>query len=254
MSFINKLTRKFGAATPPVSSQSWPESAFSAEQHQQRNHQFTTAYQAISDPQQAFDFCRTQADEGVVQALYLLALQYEQGDGQQSFLQEALSCYHRAAQCGHAESLFNLGLLQLQGTSGKPNAVLAFNYFEQAAKLGLAQAQYNLASMLDQGSGCFQDQAAAFSWYNKAAEQGYTQAWNNIAVMYYQGEGVPQDKLQAYAWTLLAAKAGVEEAIAAEPEMTQALSSTEVLVGKAQFEHLQQGFVQFLPIDLRMSG
>jgi TPR repeat protein len=254
MSFINELTRKFGAVTPPVSSQSWPETAFSAEQHQLRNSQFTAAYQAITDPLQAYDFCRTQADEGVVRALYLLALQYEKGDGEKIFLQEALSCYHRAAQCGHAESLFNLGLLQLQGTSGKPNAVLAFNYFEQAAKLGLVQAQYNLACMLDQGAGCFQNQASAFSWYNKAAEQGYTQAWNNIAVMYYQGDGVPQDKLQAYAWTLLAAKAGVTEAIAAEPEMTQALTSTEVLVGKAQFEHLQQGYVQFLPIDVRMNG
>ncbi|KXO10085.1 hypothetical protein AKG98_870 [Moritella sp. JT01] len=255
MSLINKLTAKLGSkssssAAPIV----WPEAAFTREQHVQRNTQFSQTYHAYTDPQQAFEFCRAQADEGVVTALYLLALQYEQGDGQQAYFRQAVSCYQRAADCQHPESLFNLALLQLQGQLGKPNAVLAFSYFEQAAKLGLVQAQYNLASMLDQGSGCFKDHTAAFDWYNKAAEQGYTQAWQNIAVMYYRGEGVEPDKLKAYAWTLLAAKAGVEEAIAAEPEMTQGLNSTEILVGKAQFDHLQQGFLAYLPIDTRFEG
>ena len=263
MSLINKLTAKWGpksaTATAPVV---WPEAAFTAEQHAARNSQFSQAYHAYTDPQQAFEFCRAQADEGVVLALYLLALQYEEGDGQQRYLSQALSCYQRAGDCGHPESLFNLALLHLQGQSqgqsqgqlAKPNPVLAFSYFEQAAKLGLVQAQYNLASMLDQGSGCFQDQNKAFDWYNKAAEQGFTQAWQNIAVMYYHGEGVDKDKLKAYAWTLLAAKAGVNEAIAAEPEMTQALTSTEILVGKAQFDHLQQGFLAYLPIETRFEG
>ena len=255
MSLINKLTTKLGSkSSAATESIVLPESAFTREQHTQRNTQFSQSYHAYTNPQKAFEFCREQADEGVVLALYLLALQYEQGDGQQTYLSQAVHCYQRAADCDHPESLFNLALLQLQGQLGKPNAVLAFTYFEQAAKLGLVQAQYNLASMLDQGSGCFQDQTAAFDWYNKAAEQGFTQAWQNIAVMYYRGEGVDADKLKAYAWTLLAAKAGVEEAIAAEPEMTQALTSTEILVGKAQFDHLQQGFLAYLPIETRFEG
>jgi len=259
MSLINKLTAKLSnKSSASTAANVWPEAAFSREQHAARNTQFSQTYHAYTNPQQAFEFCRAQADEGVVMALYLLALQYEQGDGQQTYLSQALSCYQRAADCGHPESLFNLALLhlqgQLQGQLGKPNAVLAFSYFEQAAEQGLVQAQYNLASMLDQGSGCFQDQTAAFSWYNKAAQQGFTQAWQNIAVMYYRGEGVKTDKLQAYAWTLLAAKAGVDEAIAAEPEMTQALNSTEILVGKAQFDHLQQGFLAYLPIETRFEG
>ncbi|QFI38808.1 sel1 repeat family protein [Moritella marina ATCC 15381] len=260
MSLINKLTAQWNHKSKAAAPVVWPESAFTAEQHAARNKQFSQTYHAYTNPQQAFEFCRAQADEGVVLALYLLALQYEQGDGQQTYLSQALSCYQRAGDCGHPESLFNLALLYLQGNlpgqgpQGKPNAVLAFSYFEQAATLGLVQAQYNLASMLDQGAGCFQDQSKAFDWYNKAAEQGYTQAWQNIAVMYYRGEGVEADKLKAYAWTLLAAKAGVDEAIAAEPEMTQALNSTEILVGKAQFDHLQQGFLAYLPIETRFEG
>ena len=260
MSLINKLTAKLSNKSSASAAVVWPEMAFTREQHAVRNTQFSQTYHAYTDPQQAFDFCRAQADEGVVMALYLLALQYEQGDGQQHYLSQAVSCYQRAADCGHPESLVNLALLhlqgqgQLQGKLGKPNAVLAFSYFEQAAEQGLVQAQYNLASMLDQGSGCFQDQTVAFSWYNKAAQQGYTQAWQNIAVMYYRGEGVKTDKLQAYAWTLLAATAGVDEAIAAEPEMTQGLNSTEILVGKAQFDHLQQGFLAYLPIETRFEG
>jgi len=255
MSLINKLTAKLSNKSPASADPIiLPETAFTHEQHTQRNTEFSQRYHAYTNPQQAFEFCRAQADEGVVMALYLLALQYEQGDGQQTYLSQAVNCYQRAADCDHPESLFNLALLQLQGQLGKPNSVRAFSYFEQAAKLGLVQAQYNLASMLDQGSGCFQDQQAAFDWYNKAAAQGFTQAWQNIAVMYYRGEGVDKDKLKAYAWTLLAAKAGVEEAVAAEPEMTQALNSTEILVGKAQFDHLQQGFLAYLPIETRFEG
>ncbi len=257
MSVITTLKKKLtinAAGGRNRSRQPLPESQYSPEQHQQRNRGFLETYQRISDPQVAYDFCKISADEGVVEALYLLALMFEKGDGQQHYYQQAAACYQRAADQGHPASLYNLGLLHLNGELGKPNAVLAFSCFEQAAKLGVVQAQYNLANMLDQGAGCYADKSAAFDWFNTAAEQGYKQAWNNIAVMYYLGEGVEQDKIKAYAWTLLAAKGGVTEAINAEPQMTQELSSVDLLAGKAIFEHLQLGFAQYLPIDVRMEN
>lgn len=228
-----------------------PESQYTPEQHQQRNRGFLETYQRISDPQVAFDFCKISAEEGVIEALYLLALMFDKGDGQRHYYHEAAAYYQRAADQKHPASLYNLGLLHLSGELGKSNAVLAFSCFEQAAKLGVVQAQYNLANMLDQGAGCYADKSAAFNWYNTAAEQGYKQAWNNIAVMYYLGEGVDQDKIKAYAWTLLAAKGGVTEAINAEPQMTRELSSIDLLAGKTIFEHLRLGFAQYLPIDVR---
>lgn len=257
MSVITTLKKKLKikpAGEQFRSRRSLPESQYTAKQHQQRNRGFLETYQRITDPQVAYDFCTISAEEGVLEALYLLALMLEKGDGQRHYYPEAAVYYQRAADQKHPASLYNLGLLHLSGELGTPNPVQAFSCFEQAANLGVVQAQYNLANMLDQGAGCYADKTAAFDWYNTAAEQGYKQAWNNIAVMYYLGEGVEQDKVKAYAWTLLAAKGGVTEAINAEPQMTRELSSADLLAGKAIFAQLQQGFAQYLPIDRRMEN
>jgi len=225
----------------------WPEERLSEQQQHQQSIDFHAQYEKTQNQQAIFNLCKQAADEGVVDALYLLGLMYENGDGQKQYPQQAAECYWRAAEQGKAEAQYNLALLYTQGTLGQQDYLTAFHWFEKAAENGIAQAQYNLANCYDQALGCIEDKTKALNEFMKAAKQGFIPAWQNIAVMYYQGDGVEKDLIKAYAWTLLAAKAGQEEAKASEPALTQELSSKQIINGKALLDELLELYGAFMP-------
>ena len=225
----------------------WPEAHLSEQQQQQKSKDFHAQYENTQDQQAIFNLCKQSADEGVVDALYLLGLLYENGDGQQSYPQQAAECYWRAAEQGKAEAQYNLALIYAQGTLGQQDYLTAFHWFQKAAENGIAQAQYNLANCYDQALGCIEDKAKAFQGFMSASEQGFIPAWQNIAVMHYQGEGTEKDLINAYAWTLLAAKAGLEEAKTSEPALTQELSSEQIISGKTLLDELIKRYGSFIP-------
>mgnify|MGYP000412035482 FL=1 len=225
----------------------WPEECLSEQQQQQKSSDFHALYEKTQDQQAIFNLCKQAADEGVIDALYLLGLMYENGDGQKQYPQQAAECYWRAAEQGKAEAQYNLALLYTQGTLGQQDYLTAFHWFEKAADNGIVQAQYNLANCYDQALGCIEDKTKAFNGFIKAAEQGFVPAWQNIAVMHYQGEGTEKDLIKAYAWTLLAAKAGQEEAKASEPTLTQELSSEQIISGKVLLDELLERYSSFIP-------
>lgn len=225
----------------------WPEERLTEQQQLQKSAIFHSQYEALDDPQSLFELCKQAADDGVIDALYLLGIMYENGDGQRQYPQQAAECYWRAASHGKAEAQYNLALLYAQGTLGQQDYLTAFHWFEKAAEQGIAQAQYNLANSYDQALGCLEDKTKAFEWYMKAAEQGFVPAWQNIAVMYYQGEGVEKDLVKAYGWTLLAAKTGQEESKKAEPVLTQELTSEQIIAGKALLDELLARYHSMIP-------
>lgn len=220
----------------------WPEERLSEQQLAQNTALFQAQYAQISDPQESFDLCKQAANEGVIDALYLLGVMYENGN----YLQQAAECYWRAASQGKAEAQYNLALIYAQGKLGQQDYLTAFHWFEKAADAGIAQAQYNLANCHDQALGCLGDKTKAFNWYMAAAEQGFVPAWQNIAVMYYQGEGVEKDLVKAYGWTLLAAKAGQEESVMSEPVLTKELTPEQVIEGKNLLEALIKQYSAFI--------
>lgn len=225
----------------------WPEDRLSQQQQAQNAELFRAQYAQITDPQESFDLCKQASAEGVIEALYLLGVMYENGDGQQQYLQQAAECYWRAASKGKAEAQYNLALIYAQGSLGQQDYLTAFHWFEKAADAGIPQAQYNLANCHDQALGCLGDKTKAFDWYMKAAEQGFIAAWQNVAVMYYNGEGVEKDIIKAYAWTLLGAKAGQEESIASEKVLTAELSTEQIIEGKSLLDQLTIQYHSFIP-------
>lgn len=227
----------------------WPEDRLPQQQQAQNAELFRAQYAQITDPQESFDLCKQAADEGVVEALYLLGVMYENGDGQQQYLQQAAECYWRAGSKGKAEAQYSLALIYAQGSLGQQDYLTAFHWFEKAADAGIPEAQYNLANCHDQALGCLGDKAKAFNWYMKAAEQGVIAAWQNIAVMYYNGEGIEKDIIRAYGWTLLGAKAGQKESITSEKELTAELSADQIIEGKALFDKLTNQYQSFMPVS-----
>jgi TPR repeat protein len=76
----------------------------------------------------------------------------------------------------------------------------AIQCFRKAAELGHAQAQVSLGHFYEAGQGVPKDYTEALQWYRKAAEQKGKHALCSIGVLYQFGKGVPQDLDEAATW------------------------------------------------------
>lgn len=112
-----------------------------------------------------------------------------------------------------AEVQYNLGVMYENGEGIDLDLKEAVRLYRLAAAQGLAEAQYNLALMYQKGEGVERDLKEATRFYRLAAEQGLADAQYNLALMYAKGEGVFQDLEKAYKWFALAAVNGVNEAL-----------------------------------------
>ena len=72
---------------------------------------------------------------------------------------------------GDAQALFQLAINYEQGRGVAENQQEAFYCYQQAAELGHVTAQLNLGWAYSNGIGAPQDNDKAFYWYRKAAEQ-----------------------------------------------------------------------------------
>ena len=137
--------------------------------------------------------------KGDAQALFQLAINYEQGRGVAENQQEAFYCYQQAAELGCPRGYWGMAFLYDQGKYGvkrdKKKAeemhrkAGAAGYAPSASRFGAAwpdaaraaaedyaSEQYNLGVMYQTGFGLPKDMAKAREWFQKAADQGDVQA------------------------------------------------------------------------------
>lgn len=112
------------------------------------------------------------------------------------------------AEKGDLDAQFVLAQAYEQGQAMPANAAQAFFWYGKAANAGYVPAQYFLAAMYGSGRGTPMDMAKAVEWFKKAAEQGYPEAIYPLAFAYENGMGVPLDSSLALAWYRKAADAG----------------------------------------------
>jgi len=124
---------------------------------------------------------------------------------------EPPSLQHRAEQ-GDVEAQYLLALNYKLGLGVPQDYVEARKWFLKAAEQGHADAQFNLGLLYNNGHGVPQDYVEARKWYLKAAEEGHASAQSNLSFLYLNGQGVPQDFVTAYAWMNIAAAQGNEMA------------------------------------------
>lgn len=97
--------------------------------------------------------------------------------------EEAVRCYRKAAEQGHAASQCELGYC-IEHELGVPysewNEKAAAGWYLKAAEQGWDDAQWNLGRCYDVGIGFPQNQEEALKWYRKAAEQGHQSAQNRL--------------------------------------------------------------------------
>ena len=116
-----------------------------------------------------FTFAVPLAEQGDVQAQYILGYMYNEGLGVRQDYAEALRWYRMAAEQGHVKAQHNLGLMYKRGQGVAQDDTEAVNWFRMAAEQSDARAQNNLGRMYDEGRGVEQDYVQALMWFNLAA-------------------------------------------------------------------------------------
>lgn len=98
--------------------------------------------------------------------------------------QEAFTFYKLSADQGHMEAQYMLAICYNDGIEEDPDGVLAFKYFKLSADQGYADAQYQVGIFYEEHF--VEDdqwQEKAFEYFTKAAKQGHTEATYRLANM-----------------------------------------------------------------------
>ena len=122
--------------------------------------------------------------------------------------EDAVRCFHEAAEAGHADAQNWLGHLYYNGQGVPQSYEEASKWYRKAADQGNQYAQSNLAGLYEDGKCVAQSYEEAVKWYRKSAEQGLAHAQDKMGVMYEDGKGVAQSYEEAVKWYRKSAEQG----------------------------------------------
>ncbi len=124
-------------------------------------------------PEEAFNWYRKAADQGLVVAQFEVGNFYDNGGVVAEDAAEALKWWHKAADQGFTPAVNNIGTYYRSGKGVPQDDSQAVQWYRQAAEKGDVRAQWNLGGCYALGHGLSKDMSEAARWYRKAAEQGY---------------------------------------------------------------------------------
>lgn len=136
-------------------------------------------------------------------ASFVLAQMYNDGEGVQKDLEQALRLYFRAGNAGIADA-FDYGG-QIYAEENPPDYTEAKSWFENAVQGGSADGNADLGWMYESGSGVNKDPAKALSLFSEAAKLGSAEGMYYMGAVYHDGLGVQKDIATACQWSIRAA-------------------------------------------------
>jgi uncharacterized protein len=101
---------------------------------------------------QAMKLLAPLAEDGDTEALYRVAIMYQNGLGVVRNELKAFGCMKRAAEAGHALAQHGLGFMYLDGDCVPKSGARAVEWFGKAAEQGLAGSMTTLAMMYREGT------------------------------------------------------------------------------------------------------
>jgi hypothetical protein len=139
------------------------------------------------------------AQQGKVEAQFVLAQAYEVGKGVAMNLDSAFFWYGKAAEAGYVPAQFFLGAMYGSSRGTPLDLPKAIFWYRQAAEQGYPDALYPMAYVYEHGlGGETQNNEQALAWYRKAAETGNAFAFLRLSKAYRFGElGLNVDAEQA---------------------------------------------------------
>jgi TPR repeat protein len=165
------------------------------------------------NPQEAVEWYRKAAEQGLGVAQFELALRYDNGHGVTKDESEAVRWFRQAASQGFPGAQYQLGLKFDQGRGVAQDAVEAARFYRKAADQEVPAAQCNLGWMYAHGRGVQRSDEEAVKWYRKAADRGVARAQYRLGFMYANGRGVAKDEAEAARWYRKAAERGDAEGL-----------------------------------------
>ena len=188
---------------------------------------------------EAFEHCKTAAEQGHVTAQYKLAEIYRSFNDLLD-LEEAARWYKTAAEQGHRDSMFQLGIMYQFGYGVSQDSTASSRWLEAfaqvdtlqvceeeiseknfgqaiehctvAAENGALAAQIHLGTLYMHGQlGVAIDQQRAIYWFKHAAMQGDALSQWYVGWGYERGLGVVRDDIKAATWYRAAAEQGHAE-------------------------------------------
>ncbi|GAB5355070.1 hypothetical protein AAMO2058_000174200 [Amorphochlora amoebiformis] len=131
-------------------------------------------HEAKRDPQVAFEWYKSGAKIGSVNAMFKLGCHYANGEEPVDLDTDmALQWFQKAADLGHVRSKHYLGLAHLLGNGRPKNFTAAFQYFSDAAESGDNDAKSYVGYMYEEGKGRKKDEFKAIEIYRDAAKNGH---------------------------------------------------------------------------------
>lgn len=124
--------------------------------------------------------------------------------------ENAFKWYLTAAENGVTESKRRVASLYSYGWGVDTDRKKAYSWYVSAAEDGDAAAQNSLAIWLESGTDVPMDLKQAAEWYTKSALQGNKDAMTSLAYLYLKGQGVQKDKDKAVEWFKKAGKSWLE--------------------------------------------
>ena len=116
------------------------------------------------------------AEQGHSRGQYLIAYQYERGEGVRQSRDEAVRWYRTSAEQGYAEAQNYLGLMYENGMLVKEDWAEAVRWYRKSAEQGYAEGQFSLGRAYQFGIAVPQSRQEAIHWFDKAGDQGHDQA------------------------------------------------------------------------------
>lgn len=154
------------------------------------------------------------AEVGDPEAMYKLALLYENGHGVKQDRELAFQLCYDAALSNNVEAANHLGWLYQNGIGTQCNYAKAYNAYFLAVQKGHTIAMINFAYLCGAGLGCVQSDDMCVRWLQMSAQRGEPKAMYCLWMIYNLGSmGEKIDKEKAREWLKKAASAGHSDAI-----------------------------------------
>ena len=137
-----------------------------------------------------------------------------------------------------SDAMYNLAIIFDNGFGLQTNKTRALYYYEAASNLSNMYAQYNLGWKYYNGEDVNKDVVKAFELYKSAADYGHPQAMYNLANMYYSGTGTVKNLKLAFKTFLNAKIRGINESNYFIDKISNEISPQELIVLTEEFASL----------------
>ena len=137
-----------------------------------------------------------------------------------------------------SDAMYNLAIIFDNGFGLQTNKTKALYYYEAASDLSNMYAQYNLGWKYYNGEDVNKDVVKAFELYKSAADYGHPQAMYNLANMYYSGTGTVKNLKLAFKTFLNAKIRGINESNYFIDKISNEISPQELIVLTEEFSSL----------------